>query len=58
MLFTSITFLAYFEEITDWNSKQKTDELRKTVKYQRLITVSIYRAVKPSSPQKCYGQQR
>ena len=58
MLFTSITFLAFFEEITDWNSKQKRDELRKTVKYQRLTFVSIRRAVKPSSPQNCYGQQR
>ena len=56
MLFTSITFLAFFEEITDWNSKQKRDELRKTVKYQRLTFVSIRRAVKPSSPQNCYGQ--
>ena len=25
---------SYFEEITDWNSKQKTDEHKKTVKYQ------------------------
>ena len=49
---------SYFEEITDWNSKQKTDEHRKTVKYQRLTTVSIRKAVKPSSPQNCYGQQR
>ena len=56
MLFTSITFQAFFEEITDWNSKHKRDELRKTVKYQRLTFVSIRRAVKPSSPQNCYGQ--
>ena len=45
-----------FQRITDWNSKQKRDELRKTVKYQRLTFVSIRRAVKPSSPQNCYGQ--
>ena len=53
LLFTTLTFLSYFEEITDWNSKHETDEHRKTVKYQIITLVSIRRKVKPSFPQNC-----
>ena len=58
LLFTSVTFLPYFEEITDWNSKHKKDEHRKTVKYQIITLVSIRRKVKPSFPQNCNGEER
>ena len=58
LLFTSFTFLPYFEAIMNWNSKQETEKQKKTHKYQRLTLVSIRREVKPSSPQNCYGEER
>ena len=58
LLFTSVTFLPYFEAIMNWNSKRETEKQKKTHKYQRLTLVSIRREVKPSSPQKCYGEER
>ena len=70
LLFTSVTFQLYFEEITDWNSKQKKrkktekqkkqkkqkNKKKKPDKNERLTLVSIRREVKPTSPQNCYGQ--
>ena len=71
LLFTSVTFQLYFEEITDWNSKQKKrkktekqknkktkEQKKKPDKNERLTLVSIRREVKPSSPQNCYGEER
>ena len=58
LLFTSVTFLPYFEAMMNWNSKEETEKQKKTYKYQRLTLVSIHREVKPSSPQNRYGEER